>query len=160
LLKIWAESKIKGQLILAGRIEPAIAEKFADFLNRSDVHALGHVSDIASVYRSADIFAFPSLEEGSPLAIYEAMGCSLPSVLSPIAAGEVARNGVETIVANPYESESWIDALRLLARDDGLRLQLGQSARKRAMEYTWQNVADRRRMMLQLETSPCAPAIA
>jgi len=135
-------------LVLAGAIEPDIAQHCAEALNRPDVLSLGYVNDVPSVFRSADIFAFPSLEEGSPLVMYEACGRGISSILSPMAAGEIARDGQEAIVREPYDQDAWIDALRQLAKDTELRHHLGNAARQRAQNYTWAHVANRRKNML------------
>lgn len=47
------------------------------------VHALGYVSDeqqIVNVYRAADVFVTPSLEDNLPNTIMEAMACGVPCV--------------------------------------------------------------------------------
>ena len=59
-------------------MEPAIAESCSSILLRSDVIHRDYTSDISLAYREADFFAFPSLEEGSPLVTYEAMANGLP----------------------------------------------------------------------------------
>ena len=78
LLQAWEKAGIKGRLMLCGRIEPAIAEICSDILGRSDVIHIDYTTNVGAVYGEADIFAFPSLEEGSPLVTYEAMAHGLP----------------------------------------------------------------------------------
>lgn len=148
LLEAWARAGVRGRLALAGRVEPLIAERCAAHLNRSDVVLLGHRSDMGVVYRSADVFAFPTHEEGSPLVTYEAMGCGLPLVISPMGAGAVARDGQEAIVLDPYNIDAWVDALRRLAADADYRRALGEQARRRAREFVWTEVGARRRTQL------------
>ncbi|MCL2645690.1 MAG: glycosyltransferase family 4 protein [Phycisphaerales bacterium] len=160
LLDAWSKAGIRGRLVLAGTIETDITEHCADHLNRSDVVCLGHVSDAPAVFRSADIFVFPSLEEGSPLVMYEACGCGLPSVLSPMAAGEVARDGQESLVRDSYDGEAWVDALRQLAGDAELRRQIGEAARQRAQNYTWERVGNRRGAMLLELIGECERSVA
>lgn len=145
LLEAWARSGVRGRLLLAGRIEPAVAERCAALLNRTDVMALGHVADVGAAYRSADVFALPTLEEGSPLVSYEAMGSGLACVLSPMGAGAVARHGQEAFVLDPYDVEAWAETFRRLDAAPELRHQLGEQARARAYEFTWTSVGVRRR---------------
>ncbi|UZE48030.1 glycosyltransferase [Rhodopseudomonas sp. P2A-2r] len=64
LLEYWTRSKVKGQLVLAGEIEPVIRTRFSTLLDREDVIVLDFVDDIGALYRSADVFVFASLEEG------------------------------------------------------------------------------------------------
>lgn len=48
------------------------------------VKLLGFRTDISELCKSADIFAFPSLQEGLPLALMEAMACGKPVLCSNI----------------------------------------------------------------------------
>jgi glycosyltransferase involved in cell wall biosynthesis len=109
---------------------------------------LGYVKDIASVYARADVFAFPSFEEGSPLVTYEAMAHGAAMLVSPMGAGALVREGREGLVREPGDVAGWVDALRTLARDPDLRARLGRAGRERAQEFTWAAVAGRRREAL------------
>ena len=48
------------------------------------VFFLGFRTDIIEICKSSDIFVFPSLQEGLPVALMEAMACGLPVVCSQI----------------------------------------------------------------------------
>jgi glycosyltransferase involved in cell wall biosynthesis len=148
LLEAWARAGIKGRLILAGVVEPEIAQLCAAHLSRPDVQTLGHVSDIGAIFRAADIFAFPTIEEGDPLVTYEAMACSLPLLVSPMGAGRGARDGQEGMILDHYDTDAWVEALRKLAADAELRKMFGQAGVMRAQDFTWGRVAARRRQQL------------
>jgi glycosyltransferase involved in cell wall biosynthesis len=148
LLDAWENAGIRGRLLLAGKLAPDVERHCQEQLRREDVICLGHVSDIGSVYRSADVFVFPSLVEGGPQVTYEAMGCGLPVVVSPMGAGAVARHGVDGFVCDPMNRDAWSDALSRLASDPRLREEMGREARTRAAEFTWDKVGQRRRHQL------------
>jgi glycosyltransferase involved in cell wall biosynthesis len=149
LLRAWERARVKGQLVLAGRIEADVAEQCASALNRTDVISLGFVGDIASVYRSADVFVFPSLEEGGPLVTYEAMGSGLPVVVTPMGAGAVGAGGAGgAVIVPPHDEEALIVALRRLEKDEELRRDLGEQGKRRAEEFTWERVGRRRSKQL------------
>lgn len=44
----------------------------------------GFRNDVADIYRAADIFVFPSLREGLPVAVLEAMASGLPAIVTNI----------------------------------------------------------------------------
>jgi glycosyltransferase involved in cell wall biosynthesis len=144
LLDAWSRSGIKGRLVLAGRMESLIARRCAGQLARPDVILRDYDPDPAPVYRSADIFAFPTLEEGSPLVSYEAMGNGLPVVTSPMGAGHIIRHEQEGIIVDPYDQEGLVRALQDLAEDVQKRQRMAAAARRRGAEYTWDKVAQQR----------------
>lgn len=48
------------------------------------VTLLGYREDMLSIYQIADVFLFPSYQEGLPIALLEAMACGLPVICSDI----------------------------------------------------------------------------
>lgn len=148
LLRYWHEAEVPGGLALYGHLTSEIREISARYLARDDVRALGHISNISEAYRSSDILVFPTLEEGSPLTVYEAMAHGLAIVTTPMGAGEVLRHGQEGIVLDAYDRDAWVATLRQLATDADLRTRLGSAAFARAQMYTWDKVGARRRAAL------------
>ncbi|MEW6251305.1 MAG: glycosyltransferase family 4 protein [Planctomycetota bacterium] len=160
LLSAWAQARVPGRLVLAGRVAPDIAANCADQLNRPDVVHIAHTDAIGAVYRSADVFAFPTLEEGSPLVSYEALACGIPLLISPMGAGEIVRDGREGLVRDPYEQAAWVAALQRLARDRDLRAALAVGAAARAGAYTWPHAGARRRRVLLAALRATPPSAA
>jgi len=153
LLDAWARANVRGRLILVGAMEPAIAQSCREILARTDVTYLPYTREVGKLYQEADVFAFPTLTEGSPLVTYEAMAHGLALLVSPMAAGAVMRDGVEGKVLGPYDADGWVDALREFASDTALRERYGQAARVRADEFTWDKVAARRGQALMTRLS-------
>lgn len=89
-------------------------------LNISDrVKLLGFRTDISELCGAADIFAFPSLQEGLPVALMEAMACGLPIACSRI------RGNVDLIDENkggvmfaPKNIDDAANALNKLLKSD------------------------------------------
>lgn len=149
LLRAWARAGIRGRLVLAGRVEPILEQHCGELLSRPDVVRLGHVDDIGAVYRSSDVFVFPSLEEGDPLVTNEAMANGLPVIVTPMGAGRIGAGGEGgAIIVSPHDEEAIILALRRLERDVELRKELSEQARRRAQEFTWQQVGQQRSRLL------------
>lgn len=96
---------------------------------------LGHVEDMADFYRSLDIFTLPSLTEGMPLTVLEAMATGIPVIASAIGGiPEAVRDGVDGLLVPPADVGALASALRRLLVDRGLRTRMGESARQRAVE--------------------------
>ena len=144
LLRAWEKASIKGRLILFGSLEPVIVETCNKILARPDITHFGYSKDYASVYCEADIFAFPSLEEGSPLVTYEAMAHGLPILTSPMGSGGIVRDGIDGIIVSPYDEGALVKALQKLASSPELRANFGKSAYQRARDFTWEKTATKR----------------
>lgn len=48
------------------------------------VHFLGYRNDVIEIYKASNLCCFPSIQEGLPVALMEAMACGLPCVASKI----------------------------------------------------------------------------
>jgi glycosyltransferase involved in cell wall biosynthesis len=148
LLEYWVRSGVRGRLILAGVMEPAVARLCGDLLNREDITVTGYVEDVAAVYQSADVFVFPTLEEGAPLVTYEAAGCGLPVVTGPMGGAGIIQNEVNGYILDPYDAEAWVETLRKLAGSEELCCRLGEAAQESAHRFTWEQVGERRRNLI------------
>ncbi len=77
-------------------------------------------------------FVLPSLAEGLPMSLLEAMAIGLPSVVSDVGAmSEAVRHGLDGIVVSPNDVQALAEALDYLAQNPELRQRLGNSARVR-----------------------------
>jgi glycosyltransferase involved in cell wall biosynthesis len=97
------------------------------------VHLIGLRSDVAAVLAASDLFALPSLSEGLPLALLEAMFSRRAIVASDV--GEVGialANGHAGLLVEPGNAASLARALHRLLSDDHLAGQLAERAQHRA----------------------------
>ena len=90
----------------------------------------GHVEDPFPHYRAARTFVMLSNHEGSPNALWEAMSCGLPSIVSDSIEGafEVAQAGEHVIAVPSNDEERVATALKTLALDCEYRKKIGQKA--------------------------------
>jgi glycosyltransferase involved in cell wall biosynthesis len=109
------------------------------------VKFLGAVTDRTGFYHALDAFILPSLHEGLPMALLEAMASGVPvlaSRLEGIAAALV--EGEEGLLAEAGETEDFSGKLALLENDPSLRARLASAARaKAAAEYSATRTAHR-----------------
>jgi len=105
---------------------------------------LTHREDIPNLLAAADVFAMPSLWEGLPLALLEAMLAGKAIVASRISGiPEAVTDGVEGLLSTPGEVASLRQALGRLLSDSGLRTRLGAAALARARrEFTVEAMVD------------------
>jgi glycosyltransferase involved in cell wall biosynthesis len=148
LLQAWNEARVKGELIIAGAIEPAVRRHCAHLLDDPSVRTLGFIRDVRSLYRSADIFVLPSFEEGDPLVTYEAAAHELPLVVSFHGAGRLGSRGDSVCLIDEHDAASLVHALRGLANDAEMRIDAGRRARSAVEEFRWSAVGARRAQAL------------
>ena len=93
------------------------------------VKFLGRRKDVGACLEMADVFVFPTLLEGHPLALVEAMFKKLPSVASNIEVlREVLTDDENGLLFNPNDADHLAAAMIKLYRQPELRERLGRQA--------------------------------
>ncbi len=149
LLDYWVRAGVNGKLMLIGNIEPDALPLIEPYLNRPDIEHVPYTKNLKLLYEEADVFILPSLEEGSPLVTYLALGAGLPCLVSPMGGGGIIEDGGEGLVNDPHDADAWVHAIRRLFADHALRSSLGQNAYDKAPRYLWSNVGRQRLQLLQ-----------
>lgn len=137
LIKAFANLINEGldaKLILVGRGITGHNDEIMNALSElglvSGVHLLGERDDVENIYAALDIYCSPSLNEGFPNVISEAMSVGVPCVVTDTGAsrGLVRDSGR---VVQPGQVTQLTEALKeLLAMNGEERRKLGQKARQ------------------------------
>ena len=98
-------------------------------------------SELPALFHEADVFVFPSLIEGMPLVILEAMACGVPVITTRHGPADIVRDGTDGFFVPIRDAEAIAMRLEQLYRDPLLRGQMGRSARERALQFTWDHYA-------------------
>ena len=100
-------------------------------------------SQSAAAFASASIYVLPSLFEGTPLTLIEAMMSGLPIVTTEVCGmRDVIHNESNGLLVPIRSPDAIVEAVERLIRDRELRERLGCKARAEALEkYTWDRVA-------------------
>lgn len=65
----------------------------------------GYLPDVWTLYAAADVFVFPSLQEGLPVALIEAAAAGLPCVVSDIRGNrDIVRSGLSDCFMAPFDN--------------------------------------------------------
>jgi glycosyltransferase involved in cell wall biosynthesis len=95
----------------------------------------GQQTDMRAVYAEIDIFVLPSLNEGLPMTLLEAMAAGKPIVATRVGAiGTVITDQETGLLIAPADEAGLTDALRRLLTDAELRLRLGRNAREHVQQ--------------------------
>ena len=100
---------------------------------RDRLRLLGRVENRLQFYHSLDVFLLPSLYEGLPMVLLEAMACGLPVIASPLPDIQHAL-GEAGLYAPAGSPRAWASALADLQRRVCRRESLGRAARARCLE--------------------------
>jgi glycosyltransferase involved in cell wall biosynthesis len=129
------------RVLLAGRdhdrLYAAALDPWLSFHGvKAQVRRLGTVADILPVYQAADIAVMPSLYEGLPNAVLEALACGLPAVVSRAANIDgLVVEGESGHEVPALAAGALGDALgRLIALPDEQRRRMGAAGRRHIVE--------------------------
>lgn len=102
------------------------------------VHLLGYRKDVFALYRSAEVFVFPSYREGLSVSLMEAMSCGLPVVCSCIRGNTDIIDASGGAVVLSFEAEDWYESLRMVMNNNIQRM--GEHNRKKIEKFSITNV--------------------
>jgi glycosyltransferase involved in cell wall biosynthesis len=125
------------KLLLAGGgpEREALASAVAGLRLQPFVRFLGPLPTPWPLLAAADLFVLPSLWEGMPNALLEAMAAGLPCVATTVGAvPEVAGGGEGALLVPPGDAAPLLRALLELADDPARRRELGARGRRRVEE--------------------------
>jgi glycosyltransferase involved in cell wall biosynthesis len=126
------------ELVLIGTPDPVVARFLADYPGRL-VHVPGvPQTELYRYYSNSSVYVLPSIEEGLAMAQLEAMACGVPVLCSTNTGGEdVVRDGEDGFVVPVRDVAALKERLVCLRDDEDRRRQMGDSARQRAAQFTW-----------------------
>jgi len=111
----------------------------------SDVVFAGEIDDVLDVLPACDIFVLPSLWEGMPVAVIEAMGAGLPVVATKVSGTpEVVVDGVTGLLVPPNDAAALAVAVAGVIDDPATRFRLAAAGRHHARAaFSFDGVLDR-----------------
>jgi len=109
-----------------GALERKLKKLCVDLKIEKNVIFAGERSDIPEILFSIDIFVLPSLREGLPLAILEAMACGKPVIATNVGGiPEIVVDGVSGILVSPKDPEALFRAMDELLNDRAKLTKMG-----------------------------------
>lgn len=132
-------------LVLAGLKANVVAEKLYAMGQPAladHIHFPGYIpdADLPAVYALADVFLYPSLQEGFGLPVLEAMASGIPVVTSntsslPEVAGDAA------LLIDPRDADAIGRVLHQVLHDPALQARLCHAGHTRASAFSWSQSA-------------------
>lgn len=159
----WLRLAIIGE----GPLLPALRRQVLDDALEHLVWLPGKRDDVADILRELTIFALPSIAEGTPGALLEAMACALAVVATAVGGvAQVVTDGVTGTLVNAGDAAAISEALEHYADHPAQRAEHGKAARAhvvqshdmQAMVASYQALYDQlcqRKLKLGSEEKPC-----
>ena len=131
-----------------GEMRPALERRAAELGIADRVRFVGKIGhdDVGWWMAAGDLFVLPSLSEGLPTVVCEAMNCGRPVVATAVdGTPEIVRDGETGLLVPPSDAPALADALGRVLDDPDLARRMGEEALRVGREtYTWE--ANARRM--------------
>ena len=147
------ENKSNWKLVMAGD-GPQWEEMkrlASDLGIREHVTFLGTVSDVDTLLNKASIFVLPSVLEGFPNALCEAMSASLPVIcFDSIPYESIITPNIDGIVIPYNDTEALASALNSLMEDQPKRFKIGEMAYEKAREWEVTKIVNHYNKFLKL----------
>ncbi|MHC4828763.1 MAG: glycosyltransferase [Planctomycetota bacterium] len=100
------------------------------------VHALGFRKDLRTIYADLDVFCLTSANEGTPVALIEALSAGIPAVATRVGGVPDVTEGSEATLVDPHSSSAFGDALlSWLSLDPTERSRRGELGRPTANRF-------------------------
>lgn len=130
--------------------EDDIVEKLTA-LDGARVMLPGFKADIHNYYQAIDIVALPSLKEGLPTTIIEAMACGKAVVATNVGGiPEIINDGTNGLLVAPGDEAALVNSIQRLIDDEPLRRRLGEAAQTSASQnYSYDVLKQRIKLLYQ-----------
>ncbi len=126
-----------------------LKEKMFSLVNEYDISSkvefLGwkKLEELPDIYRSADVFLLPSVMEGMPSVVLQAMACGLPVIGSKVEGfSEVLEDGINGFCIEYGDHKAIAHAIAKLATDSNLRQKMAQNSLKKSESFSWKKIAE------------------
>ena len=144
-INILKSQKLKLAIIGDGEEKERIEKRLEDENLKESVTTCGFVPHIAKHIKAFDVFVLPSLKEGLPYTILEAMNAGVPVVASSVGGiPDLIEHEKSGYLTTPKSSASLAEFLGKLISDEKMRRQFARESKKRAIEkFSFRSMLER-----------------
>ncbi|MBK7665070.1 MAG: glycosyltransferase [Sterolibacteriaceae bacterium] len=124
------------QIVGSGPTEEELRELVANRKLSSQIHFLGFRRNVYDYIAHCDVLLMPSLHEGLPYTLLEAMALGRPIIASRIGGlAEILEDGATALLTAPGDVPTLASAILRVCRDHALRQSIGAAARALQREH-------------------------
>ena len=124
--------------IIAGRgyNDEMLKAKIEEYGLSDKVVMAGFRTDVKELLACSDIFCFPSIQEGLPVALMEAMASGLPAVASDIRGNTDLIDQKGGVLCDAFDVDGFRKGVEMLLSDEKLRHEFGEHNLERIEEFS------------------------
>ncbi len=113
-----------------------------ELAGRVIIHPVVAAEHMQELYAEHDVFLFPSLMEGLPLVLLEAMATGMPVITTETCGmPDVVESDYNGLLVPPADAKAIENGILRLAASVELRKKLGEAARETMKRFTWERAA-------------------
>ncbi len=131
-------------LLVGGGLEKENLENIVKKNNlQNKIIFVGRIAnqEVCEYMIGSDVFVLPSLSEGFPLVILEAMASGLPIVATKVRGlSEILKDNKNGFLVDPKNSEDLFQRILILLENDQLRKEISNLNKNQAKEYSWEKI--------------------
>lgn len=145
LVNEWGLEAIQVAIIGGGPLQEQLEALSRELAIAQHVRFLGERRDVPDLLKLLDVFVMPSLHEGIPMALLEAMGAGCPIVASAVGGiPEVVRDGTDGMLVPAKDPKALAQAINALYVSELDRSRFGHAGRMRvAADFDAEQMAAR-----------------
>lgn len=137
LLKAWEELNLKeAELLIVGPVFPDFEKLYKKYKNLPNTTFLNYSFETEKLYQDSSIFVFPTIEEGTALAVLDALASGLPVITTPNS-GSPIENQEEGFLVSIRDVDELKKRILDLYEDKRLLVKMGEKARKKMENLSW-----------------------
>ena len=148
IMKIMNQENQQTTLLLVGDGEEkhsleSLAKRLQLGKSTSFIGRVNH-ERVSEYMFAADVFVLPSLSEGFPVVIPEAMAAGLPIVTTNVRGlPEIVKDGENGFTVEPQNPQQLAEKISLLLDDKELSQKISRNNRNKSKQYSWEVVAEK-----------------
>jgi len=145
LMEAWSQLKLSNaELVLVGWLHPDILNILERYKGLPGVVIKAFTSDLESVYHSASICVFPSVEDGFGLVVLEAMASGVPVIVTEnTGAKDAVTQGEDGFVVPIRDVKALKEKILYFYDNPDECRRMGDAAARKAKLHTWESCSEK-----------------
>ena len=144
------DDNVKYVIVGMGELEKVYRSLIKELHLQKRVILVGYRDDIPELLHMSDLFVFPSLQEGLPASVMEAMAAGLPIVCGKIRGNtDLVTDRREGILADPRDSQAFAKAIMEIKENPDKAAEFGRNAKKKIQGFSAEVVNEKMRKIYE-----------